>query len=125
MLTGRRFGTTPAMSAPSIRMLARARDLEAREHAQQRGLAAARRPEQREELVGADVERDVVDRARRAEALGHALDAHDRRGAHAGSSAPRSGRCRRIASTVSTTVTRISTVEAALTSGVAPKRTIE
>ena len=51
--------------------------------------------------------------------------ADDRRRAHAGSSPPRSGRCRRIASTVSTTVTRISTVEAALTSGVAPKRTIE
>ena len=41
-----------------------ARRLEAGEHAQQRGLAAAGRAEQREELVLADVERDAVDRGR-------------------------------------------------------------
>ena len=43
------------------------RRLEAGEHAQQRGLAAAARPEQREELAGRDIERDAVDRAKTAE----------------------------------------------------------
>ena len=45
--------------------LAPGRRLEARDHAQQRGLAAARRPEQREELVLGDVEGDIVDGRRR------------------------------------------------------------
>jgi hypothetical protein len=104
---------------------ARARPLEPGEHAEQRGLAAARRPEQREELVRPDLEAHVVDRDHAAKALGHARDAHDRRPAHAPASAVSVGRCRRIAITVSTMVTAIKSVEAALTSGVAPKRTIE
>ena len=49
---------------------ARRRRLEAGEHAQQRGLAAARRPEQREEFAVRDVERKPLDRGQRAEALG-------------------------------------------------------
>ena len=54
------------------------RRLETGEHAQQRGLAAAARAEQREELAGADVERQPVDRAETAECLRHALDAQQR-----------------------------------------------
>ncbi|GCC48793.1 hypothetical protein chiPu_0033139, partial [Chiloscyllium punctatum] len=54
------------------------RRLEAGEHAQQRGLAAAARPEQREELAGADVERELVDRAEIPERLGDALDPQQR-----------------------------------------------
>src|SRR5690606_35886652 len=46
------------------------RMLEAGQHAQQRGLAAARRPEQREELALVDVERQVVDGGEIAEPLG-------------------------------------------------------
>jgi hypothetical protein len=60
---------------------ARARRLEAGEKAHQRGLAAAGRPKQAEELALEDVERHLVDRNRRAEALGHALEADQRRGA--------------------------------------------
>ena len=52
--------------------------LEAGEQAQQRGLAAAGGAEQREELALPDVEGEVFDRADRAEALGHALEAHQR-----------------------------------------------
>ena len=62
------------------------RRLEAGEHAQQRGLAAAGGAEQRKELAGADVERDVIDRAETAEFLRHALDAQQR---------PIPARCRR------------------------------
>jgi hypothetical protein len=43
--------------------------LEAGEQAQQRGLAAAGRPQQGEQLVGADLERDVVDRGNLAKPL--------------------------------------------------------
>ena len=46
--------------------------LEAGEHAQQRGLAAAGRAEQREELALVDVERHAVDGGEAAEALGDA-----------------------------------------------------
>ena len=46
--------------------------LEARDHAQARRLAAARRPQQREELAGGDVERDGIDGHDAAvERLGH------------------------------------------------------
>ena len=51
------------------------RRLEARENAKQRGLAAARRAEQGEELALLDVERDIVDRDNATEALADALDA--------------------------------------------------
>src|SRR6185437_6957556 len=52
------------------------RGLEAREQAQQRGLAAARRAEQREEFVGPDIEGEVFHGRDRAEALGDPLEAH-------------------------------------------------
>ena len=49
------------MSWPSMKMRPCARRLEAGQHAQQRGLAAARAAEQREELALEDVEADIVD----------------------------------------------------------------
>ena len=55
--------------------LAGIRRLEPGEHAQQRGLAATGRPQQRKKFSGADVERELVDRGEAAEALCHALDA--------------------------------------------------
>ena len=48
--------------------------LEAGDHAQQRGLAAAGRPEEADELAALDLERDVIERREGAEALGDALD---------------------------------------------------
>ena len=56
------------------------RGLEAGDHAQGRGLAAARRAEQREELARGDREAGVVDRHEVAEALGDVVDLDDRRG---------------------------------------------
>jgi hypothetical protein len=53
--------------------LALGRFLEACQHAQQRGLAAARRAEQGEELALVDVEREVVDGGEGTEPLGHVL----------------------------------------------------
>ncbi len=55
---------------PSISISPGGRQLEAGEHAQQRGLAAARGSEQREELAAPDVEGDIVDRLHRPEMLG-------------------------------------------------------
>ena len=49
--------------------LARRRFLEAGNHAERRGLAAARRTQQAHHLAGFDVEVDVVDRGERAEVL--------------------------------------------------------
>ena len=69
------------------------RRLEAGQHAQQRGLAAAARAQQREELAGADVERQAIHRAKAAESLGHALDAQQR---HVGATAWRPSRRRRV-----------------------------
>ncbi|GAA5240079.1 hypothetical protein BMMON2_29010 [Burkholderia mallei] len=43
--------------------------LEARDHAQQRRLAAAGRAEQRDELTRGEIERDVVERGELAEAF--------------------------------------------------------
>ena len=57
-------------SSPKISKLPVGRDLEAGDHAQRRGLAAARRAEQREELAVAIVEVDVVDGDDVAEPLG-------------------------------------------------------
>ena len=74
MLTGRCHGGTAAMSWPSIRILPGGRRLEAGQHAQERGLAAARGAEQREELALVDVEADIVDRVDVAELLGDVLD---------------------------------------------------
>jgi len=56
VFTGRRYGLTPGL-------------LEARDHAQHRGLARARRPEEGEELAIGDVEIDAVDRHHVAERL--------------------------------------------------------
>ena len=47
---------------------------EAGDRAQQRGLAAARRPEQRKELAVLDLERHVVDGAHRPERSRHVVD---------------------------------------------------
>ena len=54
------------------------RQLEARDHPKRRRLAAPARPEQREELALTDLERHVVNRSMRAEALADADEA-DRR----------------------------------------------
>ena len=62
-----------------------ARLLEAREHPQQRGLAAARGPEQREEFAFEDVQRQPLDGDEIAEALAHRLEPHQRLGAPADS----------------------------------------
>ena len=58
---------------------ARVGRLEARDHAQQRGLAAARAAQEGEQLAAPDVEIDAIDRGDRAEALGDPGDADDRR----------------------------------------------
>jgi hypothetical protein len=55
-----------------------ARLLEARQHAQQRGLAAARGAEQREELPFVDIQGYAVDGGEIAEALAHRVELHQR-----------------------------------------------
>ena len=50
------------------------------EQAHQRALAAARGPEQAEELALVDVEAEIVDGGERAEALGHAVETDERGG---------------------------------------------
>ncbi len=55
---------------------ARVRALEPGQHAQQRRLAAARGPEQHQELAGFDLEVDLAQRRVGAEGLGDALEAH-------------------------------------------------
>ena len=111
------------------------RHFEAGEHAQQRGLAATGRSEQRKELAGRDVEADIVHGDRRAPALGDIAEADDRleRRTVADPLGPRyllsaifcPLPCIIIISAMSTMVTKISMVDAALTSGVTEKRTIE
>jgi hypothetical protein len=54
--------------------------VEAGDLPQQSGLAATGRPENRHELAVADVERDFVERAERAERLGDAIDDQPRHG---------------------------------------------
>ena len=56
--------------------------LEARQQAQQRGLAAARAAQQGKQLAAFDDEIDLVDGGDRAEALGEPFDADDRAAAH-------------------------------------------
>jgi hypothetical protein len=51
--------------------------LEAGDQAQRRGLAAAGRAEQREELALLDVERDLLDRLKGAEGLAHVVELDD------------------------------------------------
>ena len=80
MLAGRFQGGTAAMSWPSIRIRPAVGRLEAGQHAQQRGLAAAGRAQQREELALVDVEADIVDRVDVAELLGDVLDPDERLG---------------------------------------------
>ena len=63
----RRCGGTAARSSPSQRMRPGVERLQAGDRAQQRGLAAAARPEDRDRLAGADLEVDAVDGRRRAE----------------------------------------------------------
>ena len=55
--------------------------VEARDRAQQRGLAAAGRPEEADELALVDVERDVLQRGELAEMLVQVADAQERRSA--------------------------------------------
>ena len=63
------------------------RRLEAGEQAQQRGLAAAGRPQEREELARIDLEGQVIDGREGAEPLGDALERDERR--HSGKLIPR------------------------------------
>ena len=72
MLTGRSIAAARRRDLAVEHDAARGRRLEARKHAQQRGLAAARGAEQREEFALVDVERQIVDRDDLAEALGDA-----------------------------------------------------
>ena len=60
--------------------VARGRALEPGDHAQGRGLAAARRAEQADDLAGRDVEIDIVDRDERAELLGDLAELDGRHG---------------------------------------------
>ncbi len=61
MFTGRSYGGTPVMSSPSMKMRPERRRLEAAQHAQQRGLAAARGAQQTENLALVDLQADIVD----------------------------------------------------------------
>ena len=65
------------MSWPSMRMRPAVGCLEAGQHAQERGLAAAGTAEQGEQFALLDGEGDVVDGGEAAELLGHALDAEE------------------------------------------------
>ena len=69
MLTGRLSGGSIVMSRSRRRIRPAVGQLEPADHPQRRGLAAARRPEEREELAGPDVERDAVDGPDVAEVL--------------------------------------------------------
>jgi hypothetical protein len=59
-------GLRPVDDAAGDARLARAREVQPRDDAQQRALAAARRPDDREELAGADRQVDRVERVRLA-----------------------------------------------------------
>src|SRR5262249_10247634 len=106
--------------------LAVARSLEAGEHAQQRGLAAARRPEQGEELALPNLEVRVVDGDdRAAEALVNVADGDDGFAvAHDAIVFPERDWIH-MATIVTDRVSTISTVDAAFTSGVTLWRTME
>ena len=71
MLKSRRYGAIDGHALSANVDLPRARLLESGDQAQRRRLAAAGWPEQREYRSTLDVERDVVDRHDRAEALAH------------------------------------------------------
>ena len=95
---------------------ARVRHLEAGDQPQQRGLAAAGRPEQREELAVGDVEAHAFDGAGLAEPLRHRLEAHARHG-----TTP-SGRLRAmmLVKTASASVTAIEITATAAAAGELP-----
>ena len=117
-LVGRRAGDVVAVEQDA----AVAGRLEAGEHAQQRGLAAAGGAKQREELVLADIERDAVDGGDPAEILRHLIDGQQRaRFAH-WPMIPRLSRCDRVSAV---TLTAMTMVASALISGVTPKRIME
>ena len=80
MLTSRSNGGTVGDVGAVEQDPARGRQLEARDHAQGRGLARARRPEHREELAVADLEVDAGDRDDVAVVLGDQFEAD--RGRH-------------------------------------------
>ncbi len=74
MLTGRRFGEDGRDVLALENDATLVRHLEAGDHPQRRRLPATARPEQREELAFADLERDVAHRLGLAEALADALE---------------------------------------------------
>ena len=74
MLTGRRFGRHAAHRRAADANVAVVRREKARDHPQQRGLAAAGRAEDREEAAVRDFERQRVDGRQRAVALADAVD---------------------------------------------------
>ena len=76
MLTSRSYGGEPRDVPSAEQDPAGVGLLEAGDHAQQRRLARARRPEQREELAGLDGEVQGVDRHEVAEALAQIDDVH-------------------------------------------------
>ncbi len=75
MFTSRLFGGTPTTSSPRSKDRALVGLLEPGDHAHRRGLAAARGPEQRDELALGDVERDAVDGVHVAERFADPVDA--------------------------------------------------
>ncbi len=105
----------PTTASPSFTMPSSGH-LEARHQPQQRGLAAAGRAEQREELAVGDLEAHALDRAGLAELLRHGLERHARHG-----TTP-SGRLRakRLVSMASTSVTTIEIVATAAAAGELP-----
>ena len=94
MLTGPLVRRHPRAGRwPSTSMRPDVGRLEAGDRAQQRGLAAARRAEQREELVVGDVERDAVQGDRVAVDGADAVDAEQGCGGHFGVPVSRVRRC--------------------------------
>ena len=80
MPKSRRSGGSAEMSRPAWNTCPAALDVQAGDGAQQRGLAAAGRPEEADELAGVDVERDLPERGEAAEQLGQIDDAQIRLG---------------------------------------------
>ena len=135
MLTSRRYGRHVGDVLAGQEDLARVRHQESAEHAQRRGLAAAGRPEDREELAREDVEIEVVHGD-----LAGRIDLRDRAQRHGddgitrhlrppgGGSGRRCGRraTRSIASAKPTQVSAITIMitPIALTTGVTPKRSM-
>src|SRR5262249_53751437 len=112
--------------------MALGRHLEPGKHAQESGLSATRRPKQSEELSGLDIQADIVNRNGGAPLLGDVAEADDGlhvrlgvrclvHGAH-----PSVFFCTLpIMKAMSTRVSRMSMVDAALTSGVTENLSME